>query len=84
MAVRNSFNMLLNSDVTRILIHGDTGLKAGDLITIDFADPSGTTDKKKNDMMMSGNYLIVRLRHMITPSTKNKHEISCDCVKMGI
>ena len=84
MAVRNSFTMLLNSDVTRILIHGDTGLKAGDLITIDFADPSGTTDKKKNDTMMSGNYLIVRLRHMITPSTKNKHEISCDCVKMGI
>lgn len=83
-AVRNSFSVLLNSDVTRILIHGDSGLKVGDLITLNFTDPSGTTDVKKNDEMMSGNYLIVRLRHMITPSTKNKHEISCDCVKMGI
>ena len=84
MAVRNSFTVLLNSDVTRILIHGDTGLKAGDLITLNFADPTGTTDKKKDDTMLSGNYMIIRLRHMITPSTKNKHEISCDCVKMGI
>lgn len=83
-AIRNSYSVLLNSDVTRILIHGDSGLKVGDLITINFSDPVGTTEKKKNDTMMSGNYLIIRLRHMITPSTKNKHEISCDCVKMGI
>jgi len=84
MAIRNSFTVLLNSDVTRILIHGDTGLKVGDLITLNFSDPSGTTEQKRDDTMMSGNYLIIRLRHMITPSTKNKHEISCDCVKMGI
>jgi hypothetical protein len=83
-AIRNSYSALLNSDVTRILIHGDSGLKVGDLITINFFDPSGTTDVKRNDTMLSGNYLIIRLRHMITPSTKNKHEISCDCVKMGI
>ena len=83
-AVRNSFNVLLNSDITRILIHGDSGLKAGDLIAIDFADPTGTSDVKKNDTLISGNYLIIRLRHMITPSSKSKHEISCDCVKMGI
>jgi len=83
-AVRNSFSVLLNSDITRILIHGDSGLKVGDLITLDFSDPTGTTDKKTNDTMLSANYLIIRLRHMITPSTKNKHEISCDCVKMGI
>lgn len=84
MAVRNAYTVLLNSDVTRILIHGDSGLKVGDLITLNFSDPTGTTDKKKNDTMMSGNYLIIRLRHMITPSTKHKHEISCDCVKMGV
>lgn len=84
MAIRNSYTVLLNSDVTRILVHGDTGLKVGDVITLNFFDPSGTTEQKKNDTMLSGNYLIIRLRHMITPSTKNKHEISCDCVKMGI
>lgn len=83
-AVRNSFTVLLNSDVTRVLIHGDTGLKVGDLITLDLPDPSGTTDVKKPDQLMSGNYMIIRLRHMITPSTRDKHEIAFDCVKMGI
>ena len=83
-AVRNSFTVLLNSDVTRVLIHGDSGLKVGDLITLDLPDPSGTTDVKKPDQLMSGNYMIIRLRHMITPSTRDKHEIAFDCVKMGI
>lgn len=84
MAARNSFAVLLSSEVTRILIHGDSGLKVGDLINLSFPDPSGTTDRKKPDTMVSGNYLILRLRHIITPSTKSKHQISCDCAKMGI
>lgn len=83
-AIRNSYTTLLNSEVARFLIHGDTGLKVGDLITVNFSDPVGTTERKKDDPMLSGNYLIIRLRHMITPSTKNKHEISMDCVKMGV
>jgi hypothetical protein len=84
MAVRNSYSVLLNSEVVRFLVHGDSGLKVGDLITVNFSDPVGTTDRKKDDPMLSGNYLITKLRHMITPSTKNKHEISMDCVKMGV
>lgn len=83
-AIRNSYTQLLNTDVTRLLIHGDSGLKVGDLINLEFPDPTGTTDRKQPDSMISGNYLIVRLRHMITQSTRSKHEISLDCVKMGI
>lgn len=83
-SIRNSFAVLLNSDITRVLIHGDSGLKAGDMIQLNFPTPEGTTGKKKEDTQLSGNYLIIRLRHIITPSTKNKHEIAFDCVKMGI
>jgi hypothetical protein len=84
MATRNSFVVLLNSDVTRVLVHGDTGLKVGDMVKMNLPDASGTTDKKKPDKMTSGNYLVVRLRHMVTTSTKTKHEIVFDCVRMGI
>lgn len=83
-AIRNSFAVMMNSDMTRVMIHGDTGLKVGDLVTLNLPEASGTTEKKKNDKMTSGNYLIVRLRHMVTPSTKSKHKIVFDCVKMGI
>jgi hypothetical protein len=83
-AARNSFAVLLNSDVTRVLVHGDTGLKVGDMVKLNLTDASGTTDRKKQDKMTSGNYLVVRLRHMVTLSTKTKHEIVFDCVRMGI
>lgn len=83
-AVRNSFTVLLNSDVTRVLVHGDTGLKVGDMVKLNLPDASGTTGRKVQDKMTSGNYLVVRLRHMVTISTKTKHEIVFDCVKMGI
>lgn len=83
-AVRNSFTVLLNSDVTRVLVHGDTGLKAGDMVKLNLPDASGTTDRKKQDKMTSGNYLVVRLRHMVTLSTKTKHQVVFDCVRMGI
>lgn len=83
-AARNSFAILLNSNVTRVLIHGDSGLKVGDMVALHLPSPTGTTGRKKEDQMTSGNYLITRLRHMITPSSKSKHQIVFDCVSMGI
>ena len=83
-AARNSFAVLLNSEVTRVLIHGDTGLKVGDLVSLLLPSPTGTTDRKKDDQQTSGNYLIIRLRHIITTGTKAKHQIAFDCVKMGL
>ena len=79
-AIRNSFAVLLNSNVVRVLVHGDSGLKVGDVVTLDLPAMTGTTGKKKDDKMIAGNYLIVRLRHMITPSTKSKHQIVFDFV----
>jgi hypothetical protein len=84
MAVKNSFAGLLNDDVTRILIHGDTGLKVGDVITLKLPQADGMTKRKKQDSLTSSEYLVIRLRHMLTPSTKVKHQIALDCVKMGI
>lgn len=83
-AVRNSFSVLLNSNVTRVLIHGDSGIKVGDMVTLELPSATGTTDRKKEDKMASGNYLITRLRHMITITTKSKHQIVFDCVSIGI
>jgi hypothetical protein len=84
MAIKNSFAGLLNDDVTRILIHGDTGLKVGDVITLKLPQADGMTKRKKQDSLTSSEYLVIRLRHMLTPSTKVKHQIALDCVKMGI
>lgn len=81
--VRNSFVELLNDDVTRVLIHGDSGLKVGDVVRLNIPQVDGLTSRKAPDAIMSSNYLIIRLRHMISFNVKTKHEIVMDCVKMG-
>lgn len=83
-AVRNSIAVLMNSEVTRVLIHGDSGIKVGDVVRLTMPSATGTTDKKNLDKMDTGNYLIIRLRHMLTNGTKFKHQVSFDCVKMGM
>ena len=84
LALRGSMLTLINSNVTRVLIHGDSGLKVGDMITLDLPSPTGLTGKRSDDQKFTGNYLVTRLRHMITTSTKSKHQIVLDCITVGI
>lgn len=81
--VRNSFVELLNDDITRVLIHGDTALKVGDVIRLNLPQVDGLTSRKKEDPLLAANYLVIRLRHMISFNVKTTHEIVLDCVKMG-
>lgn len=84
-AIKNAFNTLLNQNTLRIMVHGDNYLSAGDLLKINLPEVSGTSDKKNNDRLNSGNYLVSKLRHIITmeEGAKPKHKITMDCVRMG-
>ena len=85
MGYKSSYSMLLNENIVRILIHGDSYLCAGDLIELNLPEVSGTTEKKTKDRMNSGNYLITKLRHILTIGNegKPKHKIALDCLRMG-
>ena len=83
-ALKNSINVLLNSEVTRVVINGDSGLRVGDIITLRLPETSGLTKKQSTNTLSSGNYLITRLRHMIDISTKNKHRVVFDCTRLGL
>lgn len=82
---KSAYASLLNQNAVRILIYGDSYLAAGDLIQLDLPEVSGTTEKKVSDRNNSGNYIITKLRHILTMEEggKPKHQISIDCVKMG-
>lgn len=82
---KSAYASLLNQNAVRILVHGDNYLSAGDLIELNLPETSGTTEKKINDRNNSGNYLITKLRHILTmeEGAKPKHQISIDCVRMG-
>lgn len=82
---KSAYAALLNQNAVRILVYGDNYLAAGDLIELNLPELSGTTEKKINDRNNSGNYLVTKLRHVLTMEEggKPKHQISMDCVRMG-
>ncbi len=82
-AARRAYTSLLMQNVTRILIHGDSALLAGDLIEVEMPSVSSDTGRKKQDTFVSGKYMITRLRHLVVNDVKIKHMISADIIKVG-
>lgn len=82
---KNAYSMLFNENVLRVLINGDSYISAGDVVKLNLPDTSGTTEKKAGDRMNSGNYIITKLRHIISTEqgAKPKHQIAFDCARMG-
>lgn len=82
---KNSYSLLLNENVLRVLINGDSYISAGDVVKLNLPDTSGTSEKKAGDRMNSGNYIITKLRHIISTEqgAKPKHQIAFDCARMG-
>lgn len=64
-----------------ILVAGDNALTVGDIIEIKMPDLSGTTAKKDDDRLTSGNYLITKLRHMFSG---DEHKMSMQVTKLGV
>lgn len=79
------FLTLLEQNILRLYVYGDSYLSAGDVIEVELPDPSGLTNKKDKDKTYSGNYLVIRLRHLIAVDGQGrpKHNISMDCAKIG-
>lgn len=81
---RHAFVKLFNQNITRCMAYGDNYLTVGEMITLDLPDVSGTTEKKTSDKRYSGNYMITKLRHIITQEDKKfKHNITFDCNRVG-
>lgn len=80
---RNSLAVFMQQELTRVEVHGDSGLKAGDMVTLELPEISGTTERKDQSSMMAGNYLIIRLRHKFENGKRMKHTTIFDCVKLG-
>ena len=54
MGIKNAYSLLLNQNIIRILVYGDSYLAVGDVIALELPEVSGTTEKKTKDRMNSG------------------------------
>lgn len=80
---KNSFVLLMNSDITRVKVPGDTGLAVGQVVKLEMPVLDGMTGRKNFDEVTTGSYLILRLRHMFSLTQKKKHFIVFDCAQIG-
>lgn len=77
-----AYTMKMLSNMMNIHIHGDSVLGAGSVINIDFPVISDITEKKQNKLI-SGNYLITQIRHIIIPTGKPKYSQACEILRTG-
>jgi hypothetical protein len=84
LATRNLLAVLIDQNVTRIHIHGDSGIKVGDVIELSLPEVTGLTGRKEKTKFSSGNYMVTRLRHIVDLGTKSKHQVTCDVTKIGM
>lgn len=80
LAIRNSYRNLLNSSFVRIKIHGDSGLKVGSVINMTLPLSTGYDDNAFDSE--SGNYLVLRLRHVISGGSSPLHQMVLDCTRI--
>ena len=82
---KQSLSHIINLNIVRGMIYGDSYISVGDMIKLNLPDTSSTNDKEVYDSRYSGNYIIQKLRHIIVPEdNKFKHNIAFDANKIGI
>lgn len=73
----------LNQYIVRIRVYGDTDMRVGDVINLQFPEISGITVEPKQAKIYSGNYLVTRLKHRCDMTKKNDflHFMVMECCK---
>ena len=63
---RQAFATKMAQNIYRVNVFGDPALTVGDVITIKIPNSTGSTGPLNENRLVSGNYLISKLRHSVT------------------
>lgn len=81
MVSRRAFANKVAQNITQIHIYGDTELSIGDVIKCDLPAAIDANDNKGKSRLDSGNYLVSKLRHMITIGDRPQHTMSLELIR---
>jgi len=76
-----SFVGQIVGNIVQVLVYGDTTITAGNVVKLKFPEISGTTDKKSDSRLSSGNYLVTKVRHTFVILDKVHYKTAMECVK---
>ena len=69
-----------NGMILNIEINGQTFIQAGDKVSLEIGNTSTVTDEK-DDVNLTGNYIVTHLRHSFVKSRQLKHQIIMQVAK---
>jgi len=76
---REVYTTQVSQNKTNILVYGDCGLKVGDMITLALPDPMASS--KTTSSLVSGNYMVAKVRHMFEKEGELMHKMSLETIK---
>ena len=77
MGAKISFATKLSQNIFHAEVHGDSALTAGDVIEIRLPNAVGSTDKPEENRLISGNYLMSKVRHSVICPLGSEKTYSC-------
>ena len=77
MGAKISFATKLSQNIFHAEVHGDSALTAGDVIEIRLPNAVGSTDKPEENRLISGNYLMSKVRHSVICPLGQEKTYSC-------
>lgn len=83
LGARNAYITKLGQNIFRVFVYGDIALTAGDVITINVNNPTGSTGPQDNNRLTAGKYIISKLRHIVINSgpTPKSYHVSMELIK---
>ena len=66
--------------ILNVEINGQTFIQAGDKVSLEIGNTSTVTDEK-DDINLTGNYIVTHLRHSFVKSRQLKHQIIMQVAK---
>lgn len=76
---KNAIGALLNETIVHVFVTGDTGVFVGNIVELKFPDNKPTSDQG-DDKLLAGNYIVAKIRHMISG---NEYKQSMELIKIG-
>lgn len=80
---RHSYISKLEQNIFHVVVFGDVALTAGDIITINVPSSVGSTGTPTNNRLISGNYMISRLRHFVLNNSSGEciYKVAMELIK---
>jgi len=81
LSILQAYAQKITQNIVQIHIYGDSDIVAGDMIKCQFPSTESSDKTKGVSRLDSGNYLVAKVRHMITNGDRPQHTMALELIK---